>query len=130
MIKKVKEMFFSYILPIILIFGILSYLYISKPATDYLYSDSEKHFNSTSDFQKVHLEYIGKVIDIKGIVKNLDVEGDFTNITLDSFFLFSMGTINLTKAIEINDELVIKGRYEGYDDLFDEYSFTYCSVKE
>ena len=20
--------------------------------------------------------------------------------------------------------------YEGYDDLFDEYSFTYCSVKE
>lgn len=129
MIKKFKEMFFSYILPIILIFGILSYLYISKPAIDYLYSDSEKHFNSTSDFQKVHLEYIGKVIDIKGIIKNLDVEGDFTNITLDSFFLFSMGTINLTKAIEINDELVIKGRYEGYDDLFDEYSFTDCSVK-
>ena len=111
------------------VLSILSYLYISKPATDYLYSDSEKHFNSTSDFQKVHLEYIGKVIDIKGIVKNLDVEGDFTNITLDSFFLFSMGTINLTKAIEINDELVIKGRYEGYDDLFDEYSFTDCSVK-
>ena len=111
------------------VLSILSYLYISKPATDYLYSDSEKHFNSTSDFQKVHLEYIGKVIDIKGIIKNLDVEGDFTNITLDSFFLFSMGTINLTKAIEINDELVIKGRYEGYDDLFDEYSFTDCSVK-
>ncbi len=111
------------------VLSILSYLYISKPATDYLYSDSEKHFNSTSEFQKVHLEYIGKVIDIKGIVKNLDVEGDFTNITLDSFFLFSMGTINLTKAIEINDELVIKGRYEGYDDLFDEYSFTDCSVK-
>ena len=129
MIKKVKEMFFSYILPIILIFGILSYLYISKPATDYLYSDSEKHFNSTSDFQKVHLEYIGKVIDIKGIVKNLDVEGDFTNITLDSFFLFSVETINLTKEIKTNDELVIKGGYEGYDDLFDEYSFTDCSVK-
>ena len=130
MIKKVKEMVFSYILPIILIFGILSYLYISKPATDYLYSDSEKHFNSTSEFQKVHLEYIGKVIDIKGIVKNLDVEGDFTNITLDSFFLFSVETINLTKEIKTNDELVIKGRYEGYDDLFDEYSFIYCSVKE
>ena len=111
------------------VLSILSYLYISKPATDYLYSDSEKHFNSTSEFQKVHLEYIGKVIDIKGIVKNLDVEGDFTNITLDSFFLFSVETINLTKAIEINDELVIKGRYEGYDDLFDEYSFTDCSVK-
>ena len=112
-----------------LIVGFVTYLYISKPATDYLYSDSEKYFNSTSDFQKVHLEYIGKVIEIKGIVKNLDVEGDYTNITLDSFFMFSVETINLTKEINTNDELVIKGRYQGYDDLFDEYSFTDCSVK-
>jgi len=129
MTKKVKELVLSYILPMILIVGVLSFLYISRPSTDYFLSKSEKHFDSTSDFQKVHLEYIGKVIDIKGVVDNLDVEGDFTNITLDSFFLFSMGTINLTKAIAINDELVIKGRYEGYDDLFDEYSFTDCSVK-
>tara|TARA_B110000495_G_C22969196_1_gene568695 strand:- start:993 stop:1373 length:381 start_codon:yes stop_codon:yes gene_type:complete len=126
MSSKIK---FILIFFFLLIVGILSYLYISKPATDYLYSDSEKYFNSTSDFEKVHSEYIGKVIDIKGVVENLDVEGDFTNITLDSFFLFSMGTINLTKEIEINDELVMKGRYEGYDDLFDEYSFTDCSVK-
>ena len=130
MIKKVKEMFFSYILPIILIFGILSYLYISKPATDYLYSDSEKHFNLTSEFEEVHSEYIGKVICIKGVVDNFDVDGNFTNITLDSFFLFSVETINLTKEIKTNDGLVMKGRYQGYDDLFDEYSFTYCSVKE
>ena len=129
MIKKVKEVVLSYIIPMVLIFSILSFLYISRPATDYLYSNSEKSFNSTSDFHKVHLEYIGKVIDIKGIVKNLDVEGDFTNITLDSFFMFSVETINITKEINTNDELVIKGRYQGYDDLFDEYSFTDCSVK-
>ena len=129
MIKKVKEVVFSYILPIILIFGILSFLYISRPSTDYFLSKSEKHFDSTSDFQKVHLEYIGKVIDIKGVVDNLDVEGDFTNITLDGFFFFSVETINLEKEISKNDELSIKGRYEGYDDLFDEYSFTDCSVK-
>ena len=127
MSSKIK---FILIFFFLLIVGILSYLYISKPATDYLYLDSEKYFNSTSDFEKVHSEYIGKVIDIKGIVDNLDVEGDFTNIILDSFFFFSVETINLTKEIETNDELVMKGRYEGYDDLFDEYSFTYCSVKE
>ena len=129
MIKKIKEMVFSYILPIILIFGILSYLYISKPATDYLYSDSEKHFKSTSDFEKVHSEYIGQVIDIKGVVDTFDKDAKFTNINLDGYFLFSVETRNLTKEIAINDELVIKGRYEGYDDLFDEYSFTDCSVK-
>ena len=127
MSSKIK---FILIFFFLLIVGILSYLYISKPATDYLYSDSEKHFNSTSEFQKVHLEYIGKVIDIKGIVDNFDVDRNFTNITLDSFFLFSVETINLTKEIKTNDELVMKGRYEGYDDLFGEYSFTYCSVKE
>ena len=129
MIKKVKEMVFSYILPIILIFGILSYLYISKPATDYLYSDSEKHFNLTSEFEEVHSEYIGQVIDIKGVVDTFDKDVKFTNINLDGYFLFSVETRNLTKEIAINDELVIKGRYEGYDDLFDEYSFTDCSVK-
>ena len=129
MIKKVKELVLSYILPMILIVGILSFLYISRPSTDYFLSKSEKHFDSTSDFEKVHSEYIGKVIDIKGIVDNLDVEGDFTNITLDSFFFFSVETINITKEIATHDELSIKGRYQGYDDLFDEYSFTDCSVK-
>ena len=113
----------------LLIVGVLSYLYISKPATDYLYSNSEKHFNSTSDFEKVHLEYVGKVIDIKGVVDTFYEDEKFTNINLDDSFLFSVETRNLTKEIAINDELVIKGRYEGYDDLFDEYSFTDCSVK-
>ena len=103
MIKKVKELILSYILPMILIVGILSFLYISRPSTDYFLSKSEKHFDSTSDFEKVHSEYIGKVIDIQGIVDNLDVEGDFTNITLDNFFFFSVKTINLEKEISKND---------------------------
>ena len=123
--RKIVEFIFFFVL----IVGILSYLYISKPATDYLYSDSEKHFNSTSNFEKVHLEYVGKVIDIKGVVDTFDEDEKFTNINLDGSFLFSVETRNLTKEIAINDELVIKGRYEGYDDLFDEYSFTDCSVK-
>ena len=126
MSSKIK---FILIFFFLLIVGILSYLYISEPATDYLYSDSEKYFNSTSDFEKVHSEYIGKVIDIKGVVDTFDKDAKFTNINLDGSFLFSVETTNLTKEIAINDELVIKGRYEGYDDLFDEYSFTDCSVK-
>ena len=126
MSSKIK---FILIFFFLLIVGILSYLYISEPATDYLYSDSEKYFNSTSDFEKVHSEYIGKVIDIKGVVDTFDEDEKFTNINLDGYFLFSVETRNLTKEIAINDELVIKGRYEGYDDLFDEYSFTDCSVK-
>ena len=129
MTKKVKELVLSYILPMILIVGVLSFLYISRLSTDYFLSKSEKHFDSTSDFQKVHLEYIGKVIDIKGVVDIFDKDAKFTNINLDGSFLFSVETRNLTKEIVINDELVIKGRYEGYDDLFDEYSFTDCSVK-
>ena len=126
MSSKIK---FILIFFFILIVSILSYLYISKPATDYLYSNSEKHFNSTSDFEKVHLEYVGKVIDIKGVVDTFYEDEKFTNINLDGSFLFSVETKNLIKEIAINDELVIKGRYEGYNDLFDEYSFTDCSVK-
>ena len=69
MSSKIK---FILIFFFLLIIGILFYLYISKPATDYFYSNSEKHFNSTSDFEKVHLEYVGKVIDIKGVVDTFD----------------------------------------------------------
>jgi len=30
----------------------------------------------------------------------------------------------------IQDQIVIKSRFVGYDDLFDEYSFTDCKVVE
>ena len=125
MSKKVEFIFFF-----VLIIGFLSYLYMSRPSTDYFLSKSEKHFNSTSNFEKVHLKYVGKVIDIKGVVDTFDDDEKFTNINLDGSFLFSIESVTLTKEIAINDELIIKGRYEGYDDLFDEYSFTDCSVKE
>ena len=115
----------------LLIVGILSYLYISKPATDYLYLDSEKYFDSTEEFVLVYSDYIGKVVDIKGEVTLVERDDSFYNIILDSEFCFSLDSSELEKSVEENDVIIIKGRFTGFDaeNLFEPYSFTYCSLQ-
>ena len=128
MSSKIK---FILIFFFLLIVGILSYLYISKPATDYLYSNSEKHFDSTEEFVLVYSDYIGKVVDIKGEVTLVDRHDSVYNIILDSEFCFSLYSSELEKLVTENDVIIIKGRFTGFDEenLFEPYSFTYCSLQ-
>ena len=128
MSSKIK---FILIFFFLLIVGILSYLYISKPATDYLYSDSEKYFDSTEEFVLVYSDYIGKVVDIKGEVTLVERDDSFYNIILDSEFCFSLDSSELEKSVAENDVIIIKGRFTGFDaeNIFEPYSFTDCSVK-
>ena len=128
MSSKIK---FILIFFFLLIVGVLSYLYISKPATDYLYSNSEKHFDSTEEFVLVYSDYIGKVVDIKGEVTLVDRHDSVYNIILDSEFCFSLDSSELEKLVAENDVIIIKGRFTGFDEenLFEPYSFTYCSLQ-
>tara|TARA_B110000495_G_C22702987_1_gene413769 strand:- start:125 stop:502 length:378 start_codon:yes stop_codon:yes gene_type:complete len=124
--KKIEQIIISS-----LIVGILSLLYISMPPTNYFLTSSEHSFSSTNQFEEVHTEYIGKVVDIKGVITSVSEEVKFTNIILDSSFLFSIETINLNKTISENDVIIIKGRFIGFDidNLFEPYSFTDCSIQ-
>jgi len=125
--RKIVEFIFFFVL----IVGILSYLYVSRPATDYFLSKSEKHFDSTEEFVLVYSDYIGKVVDIKGEVTLVERDDSFYNIILDSEFCFSLDSSELEKSVAENDVIIIKGRFTGFDaeNLFEPYSFTYCSLQ-
>ena len=125
--RKIVEFIFFFVL----IVGILSYLYVSRPAIDYFLSKSEKHFDSTEEFVLVYSDYIGKVVDIKGEVTLVERDDSFYNIILDSEFCFSLDSSKLEKSVAENDVIIIKGRFTGFDaeNLFEPYSFTYCSLQ-
>ncbi|MAO72412.1 MAG: hypothetical protein CMD02_07915 [Flavobacteriales bacterium] len=121
--KKIKKIIFS-----ALIIGILFFFYISMPSTNYLLTTSEKSFSSTSQFEVIQSEYIGKVIDIKGVITDLTLGSPYISVVLDSNLYFSFESKKTQDEFSISDTLTIKGRFEGYDDLFYQYTFTDCSI--
>lgn len=123
-----KKNFIIFIL--LMIAGITSYLYVSNPATDYFNKASEIYFDSTDDFKKINKEYVSKIVTIKGQVTNINSVSPFLSVTLDGSFLFSFDMSKTNSQFIIQDQIVIKARFVGYDDLFDEYSFTDCKVVE
>ena len=121
--KKIKKIIFS-----MLIIGILFFFYISMPSTNYLLTTSEKSFSSTSQFEGIQSEYIGKVIDIKGVITDVTLGSPYIQVVLDSNLYFSFESKKTQDEFSISDTLTIKGRFEGYDDLFYQYTFTDCSI--
>ena len=98
------------------------------PSINYLSITSEKSFSSTNQFEEIQSEYIGKVIDITGVVTDLTLGSPYINVVLDSNLFFSFESEKTQDEFTISDTLTIKGRFEGYDDLFHQYTFTDCSV--
>ncbi|MBT5858510.1 MAG: hypothetical protein HOA52_02670 [Flavobacteriales bacterium] len=123
-----KKNFIIFIL--FMIAGITSFLFVSQPATDYFNKESEIYFDSTDDFKKINKEYVSKIVTIKGQVTNVNSVSPFLSVTLDGSFLFSFDMSKTNSQFIIQDQIVIKARFVGYDDLFDEYSFTDCKVVE
>ena len=111
---------------IIICIGI--YVYVSKPATDYYTLKSEKNFDSTSQFVDVQKDYLSKIVEIQGVVTHINTVSPFVNITLDTSFLFSFEMTKTEKNFFLGEKIKVKSRFVGYDDLFEEYSFTDCNI--
>ena len=61
---------------------------------NYLSITSEKSFSSTNQFEEIQSEYIGKVIDITGVVTDLTLGSPYINVVLDSNLFFSFESEN------------------------------------
>ena len=68
------------------------------------------------------------VIDVKGLITDVTLGSPFISVILDSNLHFSFESEKNRDEFIIYDSLTIKGRLEGYDDLFHQYTFTDCSV--
>ncbi|MDA9344997.1 hypothetical protein N9Q99_01170 [Flavobacteriales bacterium] len=117
---------------IVCIFILLScigiYVYVTKPATDYFTLKSEETFDSTSQFVDVKEDYLSKIVVITGVVTKIDPVSPFVSITLDSSFVFSFEMTKTEKNFFLGEKIKVKSRFVGFDDLFEEYSFTDCNI--
>ena len=126
LIKMIKKIIIVFLISIFTFFGI--YIYVTKPAADYYTLHSEGTFDSTSIFVDVQHDYVSKIVEIQGIVTNINTVSPFINITLDNFFLFSFEMTKTEKNFSLGEKIKVKSRFVGYDDLFEEYSFTDCNI--
>lgn len=126
LIKMIKKIIILCITILLSCIGI--YVYITKPATDYYTLKSEETFDSTSQFVDVQEDYLSKIVVITGVVTKIDPVSPFVNITLDTSFVFSFEMTKTEKNFFLGEKIKVKSRFVGFDDLFEEYSFTDCNI--
>ena len=126
LIKMIKKIIIVCITILLSCIGI--YVYVTKPATDYYTLKSEKTFDSTSQFVDFQEDYLSKIVEIHGVVTHINTISPFVNITLDTSFVFSFEMTKIEKNFFLGEKLKVKSRFVGYDDLFEEYSFTDCNI--
>jgi hypothetical protein len=126
LIKMIKKIIIVCIFILLSCIGI--YVYVTKPATDYYTLKSEETFDSTSLFVDVQEDYLSKIVVITGVVTKIDPVSPFVNITLDTSFVFSFEMTKTEKHFFLGEKIKVKSRFVGFDDLFEEYSFTDCNI--
>ena len=126
LIKMIKKIIIVCITILLSCIGI--YVYVTKLVTDYYTLKSEKTFDSTSQFVDFQEDYLSKIVEIHGIVTHINTISPFVNITLDTSFVFSFEMTKTEKNFFLGEKLKVKSRFVGYDDLFEEYSFTDCNI--
>jgi DNA replicative helicase MCM subunit Mcm2 (Cdc46/Mcm family) len=126
LIKMIKKIIIVCITILLSCIGI--YVYVSKPATDYYTLKSEKNFDSTSQFVDVQKDYLSKIVEIQGVVTHINTVSPFVNIILDTSFVFSFEMTKTEKNFFLGEKIKVKSRFVGFDDLFEEYSFTDCNI--
>lgn len=126
LIKMIKKIIIVCIFILLSCIGI--YVYVTKPATDYYTLKSEETFDSTSQFVDVQEDYLSKIVEMQGVVTHINTVSPFVNITLDTSFVFSFEMTKTEKNFFLGEKIKVKSRFVGFDDLFEEYSFTDCNI--
>ena len=114
---------------LILLFALITVIvYIYRPSTNYLDMESDIYFNNSENFIESSDNFISKVISVKGVVTDVISGSPYISVVLDSKLHFSFESSKTQSVFLISDTLSVKGRFEGYDDLFEQYTFTDCTV--
>lgn len=87
--------------------------------------DLQKEFGESDSLATV--KYQNKVIQIKGVITNVDVQSK--SLVVDDKVYAQFDT-NLPSGVEIKKRVTIKGRFLAYDDLVEEFKMDQTSVIE
>ena len=114
---------------IILLFVLITVIvYIYRPSTNYLERESDVYFYNLENFIDSSDNYVSKVISIKGSITDVVSGSPYISVVLDSKLHFSFESSKTQSVFLVGDTISVKGRFEGYDELFEQYTFTDCTV--
>lgn len=121
-----KNIIFILFLGVILFFG-YQYVYqdhrdIENENPDFVNTADAIFNNFSKDKKQFEASYLDKTIEISGIVTELNTEYITLNSKIFCKFLNQIPTIN------INDQVIIKGRCIGYDDLLEQVKLDQCRL--
>lgn len=125
----------------ILIFGVLLvgvlvavYLYaykdhrdIAAAQADFSLAVSDLQNEFTENDSLATVKYQNKVIQIQGIITNVDLQSK--SLVIDDK-VYAQFDGNLPSGVETNKKITIKGRFLAYDDLVEEFKMDQTSVIE
>ena len=113
---------------ILLAFAGYKYIYqdhrdIQKEQPEYVISSNFLANEFLQNSIEAEKKYLNKTIEINGVITEINI----TDITLNnSVFCQFVNTINNT--LKTNDNIIIKGRFIGYDDLLEQVKLDQCNV--
>lgn len=127
---KLKPIIFLILLCVI---GYLVYSYIYQGHRDFANEEAIKVESSAfiltefqKDEKKANTLYLNKVLEIKGKISQLDTLQKV--ITLDEKLFASFQEVDF-KNLKLQDEITVKGRLIGYDELLEELKIDNCTIK-
>lgn len=118
------------VLLVLLLLAVAGYKYlyqdhrdIQKEQPEYVISSNFLANEFSQNSIEAEKKYLNKTIEINGVITEINI----TDITLNnSVFCQFVNTINNT--LKTNDNIIIKGRFIGYDDLLEQVKLDQCNV--
>ena len=114
---------------IILLFALITVIiYIYQPSTNYIEREPDVYFYNSENFIESSDNFVSKVISVNGGITDVISGSPYISVVIDSKLHFSFESSKTQSVFMVGDTLSVKGRFEGYDDLFEQYTFTDCTV--
>lgn len=116
---------------LVVIIAILGYNYMYQEHRNVATEKAAYSFTATSlseEFQinpkASEFKYLDKIIQVSGTISSADEK----TLTLNNVVFCQFSIPIATNTIKIDDPLVIKGRFIGYDDLLEEIKLDQCQI--
>jgi len=134
---KAKKSIITLILFFIIVIGVFVWYKIKfKPVK---YKKAKVEFTAESFYNEIETyylqgnlaeekKYLDKVIRVEGVVTSVDALSN--HLVLNNYTFCSFNLSSDLKSINIEDNIIIKGKYVGYSSLFKQLNLNECTLVE
>ena len=130
--KKGKIILLVALVAIVCSIGYGFYLYnkpakkISEENPELVISAKELINDFSNNAEKLTVEYVGKVIEVKGEISMIESGNESKIVILENGIKCEFNNLDLN--LNKGQEITVKGLFTGYDDMFNELSLAKCHI--